>query len=205
MGLGAEVPRAGGLFSPPEHVIEAYKNAFLDFRFLDAFKCLILLKMMDEKYTQLYHFQRILFSQAEVLGYHMGDMQIMLDLLRDLQRSLQHTLPVKKVDPDHLLTYFDGIKTAVANEVTESHFITMEGYQARILNLMNDVEANLQTISTHSTLPEPLMAALVQAQKRVKRVELTLKTMANCMMLYASEFLKSAYGLNCFDDPLTIE
>lgn len=43
------VLRSHALFSPTDHLIEEYKSAYLDFRFLDAFKCLILLKIMDEK------------------------------------------------------------------------------------------------------------------------------------------------------------
>jgi hypothetical protein len=42
--------RSHALFSPTDHLIEEYKTSYLDFRFLDAFKCLILLKVLDEKY-----------------------------------------------------------------------------------------------------------------------------------------------------------
>jgi hypothetical protein len=42
--------RSHALFSPTDHLIEEYKTAYLDFRFLDAFKCLIILKLLDERY-----------------------------------------------------------------------------------------------------------------------------------------------------------
>jgi hypothetical protein len=41
--------------------------------------------------------------------------------------------------------------------------------------------------------------------KKLKTVELQIKFMSNCLMLYASEFMKSSYNINVFDDPLTIE
>ena len=54
--------RSHALFSPTDHLIEEYKTAYLEFRFLDAFKCLIILKVMDEREDHLYHFLRILYS-----------------------------------------------------------------------------------------------------------------------------------------------
>lgn len=41
--------KSHALYSPTDHLIEEYKIAYLDFRFVDAFKCLILLKVMDER------------------------------------------------------------------------------------------------------------------------------------------------------------
>jgi hypothetical protein len=41
--------RSHALFSPTDHLIEEYKAAYLDFRFMDAFKCLVILKIMDER------------------------------------------------------------------------------------------------------------------------------------------------------------
>ena len=41
--------------------------------------------------------------------------------------------------------------------------------------------------------------------KKLKGVELNLKVISNCIMLYSSEYLKSAYNINAFEDPLTIE
>jgi hypothetical protein len=54
--------KSHALYSPTDHLIEEYKNAYLDFRFMDAFKCLILLKVLDERFDQLYHFLRLLYS-----------------------------------------------------------------------------------------------------------------------------------------------
>jgi len=56
------------LFSPPDHLVEEYKAAFLDFRFMDAFKCLILLKVLDERFDHLYHFLRLLYSSGETFS-----------------------------------------------------------------------------------------------------------------------------------------
>ncbi len=44
-----KILKSNPLFSPTDHLIEEYKTAYLDFRFLDAFKCLIILKVMDER------------------------------------------------------------------------------------------------------------------------------------------------------------
>ena len=43
--------RSHALFSPTDHLIEEFKTAYLDFRFMDAFKCLLLLKVLDENFT----------------------------------------------------------------------------------------------------------------------------------------------------------
>lgn len=41
--------RSHALFSPTDHLIDEYKNSYLGFRLMDAFKCLILLKIIDER------------------------------------------------------------------------------------------------------------------------------------------------------------
>lgn len=43
------VLKSHALFSPTDHLIEEYKNAYLDFRFMDAYKCMILLKVLDDR------------------------------------------------------------------------------------------------------------------------------------------------------------
>ena len=43
------VLKSHALFSPTDHLIDEYKNAYLDSRFMDAYKCLILLKVLDDR------------------------------------------------------------------------------------------------------------------------------------------------------------
>ena len=50
------------LYEPPEHLVEEYKQAFLGGRFVEAFKCRLLLKVIDENYDHLPHFMRLLFA-----------------------------------------------------------------------------------------------------------------------------------------------
>lgn len=47
--------------------------------------------------------------------------------------------------------------------------------------------------------------ALEAMQRKLKRGELILKLISNCIMLYSSEYMKSSFNINAFDDPLTIE
>lgn len=84
--------RSHPLFSPTEHLIEEYKVAYLDFRFLDAFKCLLLLKLMDENESHYIHFMRLLYSQAESLNFIVQDLQIMRDIIKDIYRADLHRL-----------------------------------------------------------------------------------------------------------------
>lgn len=41
--------------------------------------------------------------------------------------------------------------------------------------------------------------------KKLKRIEQIIKLISNCLMIYASEYMKNTYNINVFDDPLTIE
>ena len=41
--------------------------------------------------------------------------------------------------------------------------------------------------------------------KKMKVLEDSVNVISNIACLYASDYLKTTYGLNLFDDPLTIE
>lgn len=41
--------------------------------------------------------------------------------------------------------------------------------------------------------------------KKLKRIELIVSLISNCLVLFASDYLKSAFNINVFDEPLTIE
>ena len=197
--------RSHALFSPTDHLIEEFKTAYLDFRFMDAFKCLILLKVLDENTTQLYHFLRVLYSQAETFTYLVADLQVLRDLIKDLYRAEVYRLPDKKVSPQQILQYFLNVKVTVENEVADSHLTVVDGFQPRLYNLMSDLEVLIREIAQNSTMPTRMIKTLEKIQKKLKMIELTLKVIGNCLMLYTSEYMKSTYAINAFDDPLTIE
>jgi len=98
--------KSHALFSPTDHLIEEYKTAYLDFRFLDAFKCLVILKMMDEKEDHYIHFMRVLYSTAETFNILAHEIQIMRDIIKDIYRADVHRLSVKKVSPTNLMNYY---------------------------------------------------------------------------------------------------
>ena len=85
--------RSHALFSPADHLIEEYKTAFLDFRFADALKCLLLLKVLDERPDEhLTHFLRILYSQGESFHILALELAALRDLVKDLYRVELHRL-----------------------------------------------------------------------------------------------------------------
>ncbi|CDW81560.1 UNKNOWN [Stylonychia lemnae] len=199
------VQKSHPYFSPTEHLIEEYKTAYLDFRFLDAFKCLIILKIMDEKEEHYFHFMRVLYSQAETFNILVHDIQIMRDIVKDIYRADIHKLQVKKVGPINLLNYYLQIRETISQEIKNSHLTIIDGYQTRIINLMQDLELYIVIIKTPSTLPHKVIKTLETIQRKFKQIELILKVISNCQMLYASEYMKSTFNINAFDDPLTIE
>eukprot|EP00347_Sterkiella_histriomuscorum_P005336 403357003 len=199
------VLRSHAYFSPTDHLIEEYKNAYLDFRFLDAFKCLIILKIMDEKEEHYLHFMRVLYSQAESFNYLVSDIQIMRDVIKDIYRADIHKLAVKKVGAIHLYNFFAQVRDQIGNEIKNSHLTICDGYQTRVLNNLMEIEELMNTLKTPSIAPNKEIKLLEKIQAKLKQVELILRVFSNCQMLYASEYMKSTFSINVFDDPLTIE
>ena len=89
--------------------------------------------------------------------------------------------------------------------MTDSHLTAFDGYQARIFNILQETEQMIRVTMDASVTGQRLVRVLEDTQKKLKRIELSLKVIANCLVLYASEFMKSTFNINMFDDPLTIE
>jgi len=109
--------------------------------------------VIDEKQEDLTHFLRLLYSQAEGFQYLLADVQILLDLAKDLQRAEANRLNIRKVEVDHMLQYFRNVKMQIQNDLFDSHLTVAEGYQSRILNLLNEVEKLILDITSRELMP----------------------------------------------------
>ena len=118
---------------------------------MDAFKCLILLKVLDERFDQLIHFLRVLYSQAETFNFLAFEIMTLKDLMKEMYRTEMHKLQYKKVDGIKLFNYFITVKTAIEKEIKDSHLTVVEGYQARILNVLLEIEEGINEIKPAST------------------------------------------------------
>ena len=58
----------------------------------------------------------------------MADIEILLDLIKDIYRVKMHGLNVEKSNAKDLGAFFQTIKSAVTNEVLDSHLTVVEGY-----------------------------------------------------------------------------
>ena len=71
------------MYSPTDALLNEYKNAYLNFEFMDALKCRILLMVLDDSVDNLPHLMRCLYSPAEVFYILAETMEILYNLLND--------------------------------------------------------------------------------------------------------------------------
>lgn len=98
-----------------------------------------------------------------------------------------------------------AVRDAIGFEIKNSHLTVVEGYQTRILNNLLEIDELLIELKTPSINPNREIKILEKVQLKVKQVELNARVVSNCLMLYSSEYLKTAFNINVFHDPLTIE
>lgn len=133
--------RSHALFSPADHLVEEYKTAFLEFRFADAFKCLLLLEVLDERPDEhLAHFLRVQYSQAESFHALALELAALRDLVKDLYRADLHRLATQKVVAKQIQGYFANVRAQVEVEIKDSHLTVIDGYQPRLLNYLQEID-----------------------------------------------------------------
>ena len=80
--------------------------------------------------------------------------------MKDLYRAELYKLAVKKVSPKSLLNYFLNIKASIETEISDSHLTVIDGYQARIFNLLSDIEGLIRILDQKDTLPNKVVKTL---------------------------------------------
>ena len=82
----------------------------------------------------------------------------------------------------------------------------MEGYQLRIINSFTDIEKMLSTLMREKNMtPMKYGHILESLMNKLSAVELILRCISNCSMLYISEYLKNKFNINALEDPLSID
>ena len=190
-------------FSPTEHLLDEYKNAYLNFRLVDALKCRILLQILDENIDNINHYMRILYSPSETMYNLAESMSILHELVRDFAQNEQSRLAYKKFTLEAIKEYSELINSEVEVAMLDSHNILCEGNQVKILNHVWEISQFLND-AEKKEFPENI-EILELVMKKTKQIEIDLKVMSNLAILYISHYLKNVHKINLFDNPLIIE
>jgi hypothetical protein len=91
----------------------------------------------------------------------------------------------------------------VTQSITDYHFRALEGNSSRVLNLLKKMELKFTQLKQ---VPYPENLELLEdLLKKSKTIENDLRVISNISILYISDYLFNAYGMNLFQNPLVID
>ena len=189
--LWDKVVKSQPLYSPTEHLLDEYKNAYLSFRLMDAIKCRILLQILDENIDNITHFMRLLYSEGETLLNSAETIHIVYELISDYMQNEVSKNSNKKVKLPDIFQFYKMVVDDIEVNMLDNHNIVWEGNHIKIINHIYEINKFFEDIESKE-FPENI-EFLELIMKKIKGIEADLKVMSNIAVLYCSDYLKNVY------------